>query len=447
MELASSYLGFFNITRRYADPRQDGARRYPNIQVIKAYMAEAYGTHHSKMIVLFRHDDLAQVIILTGNFIERDWSMSQAIWRSPFLPMTKENYKSSPSLPPLGSGPRFKHDLLAYFRGYGPEKLRDLVTQLQWYDFSEVRGALTASIPGKQNIQSMDPDNETCWGWPGLKRVFSLIPSNPSDIAENGRQPHIVAQVSSVAAVGEKWLMNTFLPTLSTIAQPSNSKPHSGSKKPTTSIIFPTADEIRRSVDGYSAGASIHMKTSSLTQSKQLDVLRPMLCHWAGDRKASPSSFFGKSGSTREAGRRRAAPHIKTYIRFSDTNEMKTIDWAMVTSANLSTQAWGAAIAPGGEVRICSYEIGVVVWPGLWDEEGKTGSAVMVPTFKKDMPECKDGVKGMVGEEDGGKTVVGWRMPYDLPLVPYQKDEMPWCAEVPCSEPDWKGQVWPGYAK
>lgn len=34
--------------------------RYKNVQSITAYMPEAYGTHHSKMIVLFRHDDLAQ---------------------------------------------------------------------------------------------------------------------------------------------------------------------------------------------------------------------------------------------------------------------------------------------------------------------------------------------------------------------------------------------------
>ncbi len=39
---------------------QEAAGRYPNVQVVTAYMPEAFGTHHSKMMILFRHDDLAQ---------------------------------------------------------------------------------------------------------------------------------------------------------------------------------------------------------------------------------------------------------------------------------------------------------------------------------------------------------------------------------------------------
>ena len=401
-------------------------------------MPEAYGTHHSKMIVLFRQDEMAQVIILTGNFIARDWSMSQAIWRSPLLPVMKEEYSSPHSMPPFGSGARFKHDLLAYFSGYGPEKLRGLINQLQGYDFGEVRGALIASVPGKQNIQSIDPDYESMWGWPALKRILSGIPSRPSSASKSGCQPHIVAQISSIAAVGEKWLGSTFMPALATT---TTTEAQAAKPEPKISIIFPTPDEVRRSVDGYSAGASIHMKISSPTQAKQLNVLRPMLCHWAGDQKASASSFFSQKSTTREAGRQRAAPHIKTYVRFSDANEMETIDWAMVTSANVSTQAWGAAVGPGGDVRICSYEIGVMVWPALWDEDGKPGSAVMAPAFKRDRPDVKE------DGENGERKVVGWRMPYDLPLRPYKKDEMPWCAEMPSNERDWKGQAWPGYTK
>jgi tyrosyl-DNA phosphodiesterase 1 len=86
----------------------------------------------------------------------------------------------------------------------------------------------------------------------------------------------------------------------------------------------------------------------------------------------------------REAGRRRAAPHIKTYVRFSDASKTE-IDWALVTSANISKQAWGDAINAAGEVRICSYELGVVVWPELYGEGAK-----MQPTFKQDMPGTED---------------------------------------------------------
>lgn len=80
----------------------------------------------------------------------------------------------------------------------------------------------------------------------------------------------------------------------------------------------------------------------------------------------------------------------------------------------------------GGDVRICSYELGVMVWPELFGEK-----ATMVPTFKTDIP-----------APDSGKAeelIVGARMPYDLPLVPYGKDDLPWCATSSYEELDWKG--------
>lgn len=39
---------------------QEACSRYPNVEAIVAYMPEPFGTHHSKMMVLLRHDDLAQ---------------------------------------------------------------------------------------------------------------------------------------------------------------------------------------------------------------------------------------------------------------------------------------------------------------------------------------------------------------------------------------------------
>jgi tyrosyl-DNA phosphodiesterase 1 len=101
----------------------------------------------------------------------------------------------------------------------------------------------------------------------------------------------------------------------------------------------------------------------------------------------------------------------------------------LITSANLSKQAWGEAANAAGEVRICSYEIGVLVWPELFGEK-----ASMVPTFKTDTPS--------VDVENEGGLLVGARMPYDLPLVPYAKEDVPWCATSSYSEPDWAGETW-----
>jgi tyrosyl-DNA phosphodiesterase-1 len=57
----------------------------------------------------------------------------------------------------------------------------------------------------------------------------------------------------------------------------------------------------------------------------------------------------------------------------------------------------------------------------------------------------EDETEMLGGEEDGRKTVVGLRMPYDLPLTPYGADEVPWCATLPQTEPDWMERVWGGY--
>ena len=189
-------------------------------------MPEMFGTHHTKAIVLFRHDDLAQVVILTANFVEGDFHMSQAIWRTPLLPLQRDGPPSSDLMPPLGSGPRLKHDLLAYFRGYGRNGnaiLSDLISQLQTYDFSAVRGALVGSLPGLQMPSQFEPEEQDRighWGLPALKHILSSIPTNSPVSSDPHPQPHIMAQVSSIASVGEKWLLSNLIPTLSTIKQP-----------------------------------------------------------------------------------------------------------------------------------------------------------------------------------------------------------------------------------
>jgi tyrosyl-DNA phosphodiesterase-1 len=130
------------------------------------------------------------------------------------------------------------------------------------------------------------------------------------------------------------------------------------------------------SISKWDIAMLIHpRKIQTSAQAKQLQYLKPHLYHWAGDgHQHTPSP------ERREAGRRRAAPHIKTYIRFSNALKSK-IDWALVTSANISKQAWGEARNSVGDVRISSYELGVLVTPEMYGED-----AVMVPTFKTDVP-------------------------------------------------------------
>ena len=347
--------------------------------------------------------------------------MAQAVWQSPLLPISEE--PGSDEIRPQETGRRFKFDFLAYLRTYN-KRLQELVSKLEFFDFSAIKAALVASTPSRPNVHS-NPDRETRWGWLGLSDVLRQVP-----VEEGPCQ--IVTQVSSIASLGndDSWLRESLFASLSKNASQNTHAPR-------FSIVFPTPDEIRRTTDGYTCGGSIHMKTQSASQVRQLGYLRPLFCHWAGDQ--SNGAPDQASEPVREAGRRRAGPHIKTYLRFAN-EAMTRLDWAMTTSANLSKQAWGAAPNANGEVRICSYELGVVVWPGLWRKQAES-KAEMVPVFKKDTVPSDE--QSSAGRSDEPRPVkIGFRMPYDLPLVPYAQDDEPWCNSKAHTLPDWMGHVW-----
>ncbi|KAF1361062.1 phospholipase D/nuclease [Lizonia empirigonia] len=411
------------------------AERYSNMELINAYLPDPFGTHHSKMLVLFRHDGCAQVIIHTANMISKDWgNMTQAIWRSPLLPL--QSVTGVPVGPhAIGSGNRFQVDLLRYLGSYG-NRLRRLSDELALYDFSAIRAAFLGSAPSRQVVNSASPAQQTSFGWLGLQEILSKVPSRSRK--DRKMPPHIILQVSSIATLGATptWLSHF----QSVLARSHTLQQFPPPAKPKYNIIFPTPDEIRLSLDGYASGGSIYMKLQSPQQQKQLQYLHPLLCHWT---QHSPQF---STHTIHSAHRGPAAPHIKTYLRFSSAAHT-TLDWALLTSANLSKQAWGAAATETGEVRIQSYEAGVLVWPGLF------GAVEMVPVFGRDTP-----MGGEEGERDANRIskhssqnnihkriIVGLRMPYDLPLSPYSATDKPWCASQAYTERDTKDRVWGGW--
>jgi tyrosyl-DNA phosphodiesterase-1 len=404
----------------------------------------------------------------------QDWgNMTQAVWHSPKLPLRPYGVKpDSSTVPndtshPIGSGERFKSDLLRYFRAYG-KRLTDMTKQLTDYDFSSVRAAFIGSTPSRQKPAEAKPSEQTSFGWLGLQEILSTIPT-AAKLEQTALPPHIVLQVSSIATLGAvpTWLGH-FQSVLarSTLLQPLAASPSTKSSKlskllggsdasdgqkentrhPKFNIIFPTPNEIRTSLDGYASGGSIHTKLQSQPQQKQLEYLHPLFCHWKPPSPAPNTTPAHKLG---HALRGPAAPHIKTYIRFSSTLH-KTIDWAMLTSANLSKQAWGDVVSKKNEIWIQSWEAGVVVWPDLFIEpDTNSTDTVMIPVFGKDMPDTEDVAESTlasgINDTETGKTVVGIRMPYDLPLSSHAPGDKPWCATMQYSEPDWKGLTWGGY--
>lgn len=245
-------------------------------------MPEMFGTHHSKMMIIFRHDDTAEVIIHTANMISKDWTnMTNGVWRTPRLPKSESNLKNPDSSKssglPFGSGNRFKSDLLRYLRCYNVRAsiCTPLINQLAGFDFSAVKGALVASVPGRHYIE----DDKNIWGWRALEEVIKQI------TCEEGKAD-IAVQISSIATLGAKddWLRRVLFKSLAGSSQ----------EECCYKVIFPTADEIRRSLDGYDSGASIHTKTQSKQQTAQLHYLKPIFCHWANDSHKGKCTYLSK---------------------------------------------------------------------------------------------------------------------------------------------------------
>ncbi|OAA58096.1 Tyrosyl-DNA phosphodiesterase [Niveomyces insectorum RCEF 264] len=506
------------------DPRRQrleaAAARYDHVRLHAAYLPVPFGTHHTKMMVVFRRrvgkaqgchagaadgdgddnvggGDTAEVIIHTANLITHDWAnMTQAVWRSPQLPRlraptdaenpaaTAADTADTADTFAVGSGPRFKNDLLNYLRAYDvrPDRpvCRPLVNTLAQYDFSAVRGVLIGSVPGRHRVvpsgggggdhrrRSRGGDVDafsapTQWGWAAMQRVLQSVPlqrAGPSNVQNKAvAPPEIVLQISSIATLGptDAWLRRTLFAALAggreddDADNAEDADVHPLQKKlpaPQFRILFPTADEIRRSLDGYVSGTSIHTKTESPQQQKQLQYLRPLLCHWANDApRGAALPVGGPSGPSarRDAGRARAAAHVKTYVRYGPGgSDGGDVDWALLTSANLSKQAWGDAAAADGTLRISSYELGVLVWPGLFAPVAR-----MRPVFGRDTwgddghDNWSDGVPGDNTADDRRRPVVPLRIPYNLPLQRYGPGETPWVGTQPHAEPDWKGEHWP----
>ncbi|TGZ81505.1 phospholipase D/nuclease [Ascodesmis nigricans] len=436
------------------------AQAWPNVTVKAAYMPEMFGTHHTKMMILFRRDDLAQVVIHTANMIPFDWAnMTQAVWLSPLLPLNIFTPKSSTSnyAPPPTIGDKFKRDLTAYLAFYGFNRTGALVTRLAKYSFTSIRAIFISSVPGRHSVTTSP------FGWPKLQKELSRIPvSTPSrpkllkehpnststTIPARTNRPKILCQISSIATLGasDTWLTPIFFNALTKTSSTHNTQ------KPELGIIFPTPDEIRASINGYASGSSIHFRLSSPQQIKALEYIKPLLYHWSTNTSPypppSPPPPVSRDPETKSSGRNLAAPHVKTYIRFAGSaGKEQRIDWALLTSANLSTQAWGAA-PRGGEVRVCSYEVGVLVHPGLWAERVEGGDdgtddqeeMVMRPVFKRNECVAEEGEEGEGC--DKVKGVVALRLPYSVPVRKYKDEEEPWVAGGTYRERDRHGMRW-----
>ncbi|CAI8048387.1 Tyrosyl-DNA phosphodiesterase 1 [Geodia barretti] len=374
-----------------------------------------FGTHHSKMMLLAYREGL-RVVIHTANLIPKDWDQkTQGVWVSPLFP-AKSSVTPSKSETVVNGGKEtgFKQDLLEYLKAYGGRGLEEWKQRISDHDLSAARVRLIASVPGAHTGGEMNK-----WGHLKLRKVLSTCSSLPCGATPSDWP--VIGQFSSVGSLGpapSQWLTSEWLTSLSS----SSSSSASSSKKPRTlttqhkmpplKLIFPSVENVRTSLEGYMAGGSIPYAAN--TAAKQ-PYLRDFLHQWRAE----------------ETGRTRAAPHVKTYMRVSP--DQREAAWILITSCNLSKAAWGALEKKGSQLKIRSYEIGVLFLPS--DQETSAGhTSFSVATMHPHGPGA------------GSSSVPGMGMrlvtPFDLPLTPYTREDQPWVWNARHMKPDSKGNVW-----
>ncbi|KAG0259665.1 hypothetical protein DFQ27_003949 [Actinomortierella ambigua] len=308
-----------------------------------------------------------QFVIHTANLIARDWrNKTQGVFSTGILHKKASEH--------LHSTCAFERDLQDYLSRYQNMVMTARVSQ---FDFSGVKGVLVASVPG-----SFSGQERNRWGHMRLRSVLRQQVELSQEARERSK---IIIQISSIGSLGPEatdWLRGEFEVSLNA----HRNQTYGGRGSGELAIVYPTVENTK-------------------AYEKQAHYLQALLHKWKAD----------------ESGRERAMPHIKTFTRLNSQSDGDYLSWILLTSANLSKPAWGF-LTKKGSLDIKSYELGVLLYPSLfepphdsaWEEGSKT---VMINSTQR----CPQPVVDMSRYADKVLTVVPIRLPYDLPLTPYDR--------------------------
>ncbi|XP_077941017.1 tyrosyl-DNA phosphodiesterase 1 isoform X1 [Gasterosteus aculeatus] len=360
------------------------AAPYPHISFCQAKLDIAFGTHHTKMMLLW-YEEGFRVIIMTSNLIRADWyQKTQGMWMSSVFPRLPEGSGEG-----AGESPTcFKRDLLEYLASYRAPELEEWILRIKEHDLSEARVYLVGSTPGRYVGSDMER-----WGHLRLRK---LLLAHTDPVPGEERWP-VIGQFSSIGSMGldkTKWLTGEFQRTMTTLGK-SSLRPD-----PPLHLVYPAVEDVRTSLEGYPAGGSLPYSVQ--TAQKQL---------WL-------HAFFHRWKAT-ATGRSHAMPHIKTYMRASP--DFTQLAWFLVTSANLSKAAWGALEKKNTQVMVRSYELGVLYVPSAFNMK-------TFPVQRNPFPVSSS---------------AGFPVPFDLPPTCYSPEDQPWIWNIPYSQaPDTNGNIW-----
>ncbi|KAM3239007.1 tyrosyl-DNA phosphodiesterase 1 isoform X1 [Capsicum annuum] len=372
----------------------------------------AYGTHHSKAMLLV-YPTGVRVIVHTANLIYVDWNnKSQGLWMQDF-PWKDQNNN-------LGKDGGFENDLVNYLSAlkwpeftanipaFGSCKINSLF--FKRFDYSSASVRLIASVPGYHSGVSLRK-----WGHMKLRTVLQEC-----TFSEEFQKSPLIYQFSSLGSLDEKW-MTEFASSMS--AGVTDDKRPLGTGEPM--IVWPNVEDVRCSLEGYAAGNAV----PSPLKNVEKEFLKKCWARW----KAS------------HTGRCRAMPHIKTFLRYNG----QSLAWLLLTSSNLSKAAWGTLQKNNSQLMIRSYELGVLFLPSVV-KHGCGFSCTDHSYPSEDKTRAHEGKKIKLvtlawqgkGNDDSSE-VIKLPVPYELPPKPYSPEDIPWSWDRRYTKKDVYGQVWP----
>ncbi|XP_010317667.1 tyrosyl-DNA phosphodiesterase 1 [Solanum lycopersicum] len=371
----------------------------------------AYGTHHSKAMLLV-YPTGVRVIIHTANLISIDWNnKSQGLWMQDF-PWKNQNN--------LDKDGGFENDLVDYLSAlkwpeftvnipaFGSCKINS--SFFKKFDYSSASVRLIASVPGYHSGSSLRK-----WGHMKLRTVLQEC-----TFSKEFQKSPLIYQFSSLGSLDEKW-MTEFASSMS--AGVTDDKKPLGIGEPM--IVWPNVEDVRCSLEGYAAGSAI----PSPSKNVEKEFLKKYWAKW----KAS------------HTGRCRAMPHIKTFLRYNG----QSLAWFLLTSSNLSKAAWGALQKNNSQLMIRSYELGVLFLPSSV-KRGCGFSCTNNGYPSEDETSIHEGKKIKLvtlawqgkGNDDSSE-VIKLPVAYELPPKPYSLEDIPWSWDRRYTKKDIYGQVWP----
>ncbi|KAH8263035.1 hypothetical protein KR044_003547 [Drosophila immigrans] len=337
-----------------------------NVRAIHIKMESEFAVSHAKIMLLGYADGSMRVVISTANLYAFDWTNNtQSLWMSPRLPAMMEDADSTAGESATG----FKADLLRYLEVYQVAQLESWLERIRKTDFSAINVFLITSVPGGHKQPAP-------WG---CTAIGTVLEKNVEPIADG---VPVVCQSSSIGSLGFNlmgWVQRDLIRNMRKNVSPVN---HRRGFVP-FKMIHPSLRNVLGSHEGIAGG---RCSPYSREFNNRQPWLMAHLQQWKSDHRH----------------RSQAMPHNKCYARFDE--QQRSLYWFLLTSANVSKAAWGFTNR-FSLLRIANYEAGVLFLPRF-------------VTGEQTFPLCSS-----------RNGVPAFPMPYDVPLTPYEENDVPYLRE------------------